>query len=177
MKSPFAHLNPFSARAEAPPPDGDDNTEKGDNTEPDGDENVAEPEKEPDGDEAETETEENEDGEPLAGKSPAYKAAFRAGAARERQRWAGALADKAAAGNLPLACHLLSTTPLPAAAVLGAVKAASPSPHGVAPSAGDRLALAKMDAAPQPKIGPGGKAGPLDALDAALDRLCGKKKQ
>lgn len=175
MKNPFAHLS-FRARAEDTKPDdgkaedGKPDDEKTEDTKPDDEQ--AEEDKPDDGEQ----DEEDEDGAPLAGKPAAYQAAFRAGAARERKRWGATLSARAAAGNLPLACHLLTTTPLSAKAVLGAVAASVPP----APArAGDRLSrasLALMDAATQPAIGTGGGDGfPGDKATAAILAAMGRK--
>ncbi len=175
MKNPFAHLS-FRARAEDTKPD----EEQAEDTKPE--DEKAEEDK-PDGEQAEDtnpddgeQDEEDEDGAPLAGKPAAYRSAFRAGAARERKRWGATLSARAAAGNLPLACHLLTTTTLSAKAVLGAVAASAPP----APArAGDRLSrasLALMDAAAQPAIGTGGGDGsPGDKAAAAILAAMGRK--
>ncbi len=163
-KNPFAHLSLFGrrGRAEEPPPKDEGKKTEDGQTEDEEKAEDGQTEDEKKAEDDETEDEEIEDEE--AEDDETAKAAV----TKERARWVGVLSAKVAAGNLPLACHLLSATDMSGAGILGALGAAG-SGGNKAPK-GDRLSLARMDAALQPNVGAFSSSS-LDALDAALARV------
>ncbi|WP_049976055.1 hypothetical protein [Azospirillum sp. B506] len=138
----FAHLNPFgrSKAADGATQAGTDSTKTGEESGQQDQED--DKEKPADGD------------EPKAGGQ-------QAAAPSERERCAAIFATPAAAGRVQLAAHLAFNTDLTVEAACAALEAAPIGAPAPSASTGNPLALAAMDAHPNPTVGASTDAGSL----------------
>ncbi|MGA1860330.1 hypothetical protein VH569_30470 [Azospirillum sp. 11R-A] len=139
----FAHLNPFgrSKAADGETQAGTDTTSKA-------------------GEESGQQDQEDDKEKPADGDEP--KAGDQQAAApSERERCAAIFAAPAAAGRVQLAAHLAFNTDLTVEAACAALEAAPIGATAPGASTGNPLALAAMDAHPNPTVGASTDAGTL----------------
>lgn len=169
--SKFAHLFSFGAKAADEKPDemAEDRKQKEGESDDDYAARMAamdEKEKEAAADPADPDCEEPEE------EKKKEAAAIDRGMKAERKRWETVLSDKGAAGRGALACHMLATTDLDAAAILATL--------AVTPVAGKVSGLAaRMAAEPVIAPKPGGSGGALtiaQQINAAAAAARGETK-
>lgn len=139
----FAHLNPFGRSKAA-----DGETQAGTDTTPKA------------GEESDQQDQESDKEKPADGDEP--KAGDQQAAVpSERERCAAIFAAPAAAGRVQLAAHLAFNTDLTVEAACAALEAAPIGATAPGASTGNPLALAAMDAHPNPTVGASTDAGTL----------------